>query len=422
MVNPLIIKKEKSRGVELPKSAGMLDDFAVRKSVQTKEIEIQKSNSNVMITNLNADLLDGNHAAAFQVAGSYEPANANIQTHVTGTGSPHTWAGINKTVSDISDITTKSHTSLTDIGTNTHAQIDTAITNSVNHIADNTQAHSDYMLNTGDTATGNYTFDTNTLFLDATSNRVGIGTTSPKGKLHIMSADGSIFQPGAGADQLVIENNGNAGMTISGPDANAQSIRFGSASTDVYASISSSFNSGLLSIATSRATGAIAFSTGIGSEAVRILTNGNVGIGTTNPTGDSRAVEIMGPASGDASLKISGGGLPTGTNAFLYLNAVGGNSYINGVGSGNLYLGNNGRASTAVTILSDGNVGIGDTAPGEKLDVTGNINATGVIKIDDVQVISNQVAAIGLNAKSDADKITDIITALRSHGILGPNA
>jgi len=38
-----------------------------------------------------------------------------------------TWANIDKTTSDIADITTKSHTSLSDIGTNTHAQIDTFI-------------------------------------------------------------------------------------------------------------------------------------------------------------------------------------------------------------------------------------------------------------------------------------------------------
>lgn len=39
----------------------------------------------------------------------------------------YTWAQINKSTSNIADITTKSHTALTDIGSNTHAQIDTFI-------------------------------------------------------------------------------------------------------------------------------------------------------------------------------------------------------------------------------------------------------------------------------------------------------
>ena len=38
--------------------------------------------------------------------------------------------------------------------------------------------------------TGNATFDTNTLFVDAASNEVGIGTTSPSGKLHISATSG----------------------------------------------------------------------------------------------------------------------------------------------------------------------------------------------------------------------------------------
>ena len=37
------------------------------------------------------------------------------------------------------------------------------------------------------TITGNVAFDTNTLYVDATNNRVGIGTTSPSTKLHVSS-------------------------------------------------------------------------------------------------------------------------------------------------------------------------------------------------------------------------------------------
>jgi len=52
------------------------------------------------------------------------------------------------------------------------------------------------------------------------------------------------------------------------------------------------------------------------------------------------------------------------------------------------------NASTAgerVRITDVGWVGILDIAPGEVLDVNGNIDCTGVIKVDDVQVVSNRV-------------------------------
>lgn len=52
---------------------------------------------------------------------------------------------------------------------------DTAYTHSQN----NTQAHTDYMLNTGDTATGDYAFDTSVLKIDAANDRIGIGTATP---------------------------------------------------------------------------------------------------------------------------------------------------------------------------------------------------------------------------------------------------
>jgi len=41
------------------------------------------------------------------------------------------------------------------------------------------------LYNSGGTATGNYTFDTTTLHIDSTNNRVGVGTTSPTTKLDV---------------------------------------------------------------------------------------------------------------------------------------------------------------------------------------------------------------------------------------------
>lgn len=54
---------------------------------------------------------------------------------VTAATNDYTWAQINKTTSSIADITTKSHTALSDIGTNTHSQIDT-------HLASTSNPHS----------------------------------------------------------------------------------------------------------------------------------------------------------------------------------------------------------------------------------------------------------------------------------------
>jgi len=50
---------------------------------------------------------------------------------------------------------------------------------------DSARIADDYLLNAGDTATGNYTFDNDTLHIDSTNNRVGIGTTSPTATLDV---------------------------------------------------------------------------------------------------------------------------------------------------------------------------------------------------------------------------------------------
>lgn len=47
---------------------------------------------------------------------------------------------------------------------------------------------------------------------------------------------------------------------------------------------------------------------------------------------------------------------------------------------------------------------------------------TSALVVNGVPVVRDQVPAIGLNAKTDTNKITDIIAALRAHGLIGPNA
>jgi len=69
-------------------------------------------------------------------------------------------------------------------------------------------------------------------------------------------------------------------------------------------------------------------------------------------------------------------------------------------------------------------VGINDSAPGEKLDVNGNINTTGVIKVDDVRVVGNRVIDSRISATPNCgDTTTDnLIDAIRdcliAHGLI----
>jgi len=60
---------------------------------------------------------------------------------VTPQSNDYTWAEIDKTISDLADLTTKSHTSLTDKGTYTHDQIDTHLDSGILHFTEASVDH-----------------------------------------------------------------------------------------------------------------------------------------------------------------------------------------------------------------------------------------------------------------------------------------
>lgn len=142
------------------------------------------------------------------------------------------------------------------------------------HIADNSQAHSDYMLNTGDTATGNYTFDTNTLFVDSVNHRVGIGTTSPACTLELK--DNAILNfIGSISDGIIQWNDYN--WQIRGRSSTSSFTRSLVTNRVMAMTTGASSNEGF------------AFGTYGGTSIMEIRNdgiiyfNGNVGIGTTTP-------------------------------------------------------------------------------------------------------------------------------------------
>ncbi len=73
-------------------------------------------------------------------------------------------------------------------------------------------------------------------------------------------------------------------------------------------------------------------------------------------------------------------------------------------------------------------LGINDTSPAEALDVTGNINCTGVIKVDDVQVVGNRVIdsriddSLGSAFNTEHNAAAGVIDAIRDamidHGLI----
>jgi len=100
--------------------------------------------------------------------------------------------------------------------------------------------------------------------------RVGIGTASPTARLHV-STGVSGGTAGAAVDDLVVESNGNAGITILTPDTGVGQLVFGDATSANQGKVGYTHNGDYMTLTTSA------------SERLRIDASGNVGIGTTSP-------------------------------------------------------------------------------------------------------------------------------------------
>ena len=210
------------------------------------------------------------------------------------------------------------------------------------------------------TGSGNLTIDTNTLHVDSSNNRVGIGTTSPTNKLSLVGSD-------SGDTYLQIANS------TTGSDANSGFLV--GLKSDEGATLYQLENNYMR------------FGTN-GTERMRIDSSGNVGIGTTSPdtllhlSGADTAVIRLENSDNSLGADQLIGGLefektdPSGAGAGV----VGGlRMYSSDVIGSAAYLTLSTSNSTTnneehVRITSDGKVGIGTTSPDTKLHLEASNN------------------------------------------------
>jgi len=209
------------------------------------------------------------------------------------------------------------------------------------------------------------------LFWNDTNNQLGIGTNLPEGPLHIQTGVASVVNPTSQADDLILQNDGDVGMTMFSPDANVSSLVFGSPSGtgNEGARIRWSNTNDIFSIGTTETNADIVFAPGFLDEAVRIKAGGNVGIGTSDP---ARPLHIKG---GNARILIEREGALQPSLLLSHVNgpntthwSVQAIENSGGAGSGSFRITDDGATSgssdaTRFAIDNVGNVGIGIETP-----------------------------------------------------------
>ena len=208
-------------------------------------------------------------------------------------------------------------------------------------------------------AGGNHYFRTasgaSTSMIVTSAGNVGIGTTSPFGKLNVS-------RPGINEGAISFDDQANnAHLVLAGTDALVR-MQLGTYNNGSYGAwIQGSYDNG-----------------GVNYGPLPLILNPqgeNVGIGTTSP---SHKLDVNG------DIAVKGASIINRASAALVIGDIAGTDSVT-----NLTLTTAGR-NTEVFLDDSGNVGINDTTPSYALDVTGTIRATGdVIAYSDARVKEN---------------------------------
>jgi hypothetical protein len=218
------------------------------------------------------------------------------------------------------------------------------------------------------------------LFIDNTG-KVGIGTISPAGKLHVFSSGGL-------NNGIVVESNtsGNYSSTDyknNSSDLLQVGVTGSSFVNGLFVSRQAFLSTGApngLVIGAWDANGYLSFGTGggaAGNERMRILSNGNIGIGTISP--NSKLVI----ADGGNAISFNPGGIGFNRNVLdgQIFNLANSAWQFSSRDDRFTLEGYNGPPNSLFTVLKSGFVGIGTNSPDAKLAVKGQVHAQEV-KVD----------------------------------------
>ncbi|OEK01977.1 hypothetical protein BFP97_10805 [Roseivirga sp. 4D4] len=277
-----------------------------------------------------------------------------------------------------------------------------------------------------DGGNNNIQFNSDALFIDGSTSNVGIGTISPLSKLQVSLTSN---------EPLSSAVMGNSGLVVNGRDGNFDLLSFDDNST-VSNNISfGRYNEstgalihkfGITSWANTGITGSnsgdkLSFSYGVNkdiwtnSNLMVLDANGNVGIGADSP---GYRVDVVGQYSSnyfDSQLHlhttnntygmflgshsanygvISQGGHYYSAGSFTARSnyssgIVQNNGYIHLFSNSGLASGNTFTPEFRMTVSNNGNIGVGTTTPGEKLEVNGNALIDGELYSKKVKVSVN---------------------------------
>jgi hypothetical protein len=199
------------------------------------------------------------------------------------------------------------------------------------------------------------------------------GSATFGGTLHVESGSAGSVTANSAADDLIVENSGDTGISILAADGNNTSaVFFGNATDAVGAAIRWNHDSNQMQIGPDKSGAHLRFNSGDGAEAMRLTSDNKLGLATTSPstrfhlTGTDNNFITLDHATRTGSWIITHSGSNSENLEFQQNNgSTTVRSYLAGRDAHEFHT----NGSQRLCIDSSGRVGIGESAPDVRLHV-----------------------------------------------------